>query len=70
MLLSSPLQLYGDKDGTWLHSLAWGVDDGAVEERRLSKSLSCGKTFRGSHALKDMEAVAKWLGELGEAACV
>jgi hypothetical protein len=37
-----------------------------VEERRLPKSINCGKTFRGRQALVDAPAVHKWLLELGE----
>lgn len=36
-----------------------------VTERKLPKSLSCGKTFRGAQALRDMDSVAQWLLELG-----
>ena len=39
--------------------------DDAVEERKLAKSVSCGKTFRGRHALRDLDAVRSWLLELG-----
>jgi hypothetical protein len=42
--------------------------DDAVEERRLPKSISCGKTFRGRHSLRDAAALHKWLLELGEGA--
>lgn len=40
--------------------------DDAVEERKLPKSLNCGKSFRGRQALRDLDAVHKWLLELGE----
>lgn len=59
------LQLFGEKDGTWLFALARGVDDGEFTARTLPKSLSCGKSFRGNYALTTMEAVTRWLGELG-----
>jgi DNA polymerase eta len=56
--------VFGEKDGRWLYSLARGIDDTEVEERRLAKSISCGKTFRGAYALKDIESVHTWLLEL------
>jgi hypothetical protein len=40
--------------------------DDAVEERKLPKSVSCSKTFRGNHALGDLQAVHTWMLELGE----
>lgn len=39
--------------------------DDTVEERKLAKSVSCGKTFRGRQALRDLHAVHTWLLELG-----
>ncbi len=56
--------VFGEKDGLWLFSLARGIDDGEVEERRLVKSVSCGKTFRGQNALTDLDSVHTWLLEL------
>ena len=55
---------FGDKDGQWLFNLARGVDDMEVEERRLPKSISCGKTFRGKFGLSSIEAIHTWLLEL------
>lgn len=55
---------FGEKDGRWLFSLARGIDDAEVEERRLAKSTSCGKTFRGKYALTDIDSVHTWLLEL------
>lgn len=55
---------FGEKDGRWLFGLARGIDDGEVEERRLPKSVSCGKTFRGASALGDDASVHRWLLEL------
>ena len=57
-------QVFGEKDGRWLFSLARGIDDAEVEERRLAKSTSCGKTFRGKYALTEIESVHTWLLEL------
>ncbi|GAB4815654.1 hypothetical protein N2152v2_002700 [Parachlorella kessleri] len=57
-------QLFGEKDESWLYALARGVDDGEVTERTLPKSLSCGKTFRGNHALVEVDSVHRWLLEL------
>lgn len=56
--------LYGTKDAKWLFDLARGIDDQDVEERKLPKSVSCGKTFRGDAALADIESVHGWLLEL------
>ena len=39
--------------------------DDVVEERKLAKSLNCGKTFRGRHSLRDLDSVHTWLLELG-----
>lgn len=56
----------GEKDAAWLAGLCRGVDGEEVVERRLPKSQSCGKTFRGRRsALADLNAVRHWLGELG-----
>lgn len=57
-------QTFGEKDGRWLFSLARGIDDAEVEERRLAKSTSCGKTFRGKYALTEIDSVHTWLLEL------
>ena len=56
--------LYGEKDGRWLHSLARGIDDGEVSSRRTPKSISCGKTFRGNTSLTSFDLVDKWMKEL------
>ena len=58
------VNIFGEKDGRWLFGLARGIDDGEVEERRLPKSVSCGKTFRGASALVDDSSVHRWLLEL------
>ncbi|KFM23101.1 DNA polymerase eta [Auxenochlorella protothecoides] len=57
----------GEKDAAWLGGLCRGVDGEEVVERRLPKSQSCGKTFRGRRsALADLNAVRHWLGVLGK----
>ena len=56
--------LYGEKSGRWVYNLARGIDDGEVAARRVPKSISCGKTFRGNTALTCFDAVLKWLTEL------
>ncbi|KAL4860199.1 DNA polymerase eta [Chlorella vulgaris] len=56
---------FGDKDSQWLAAVAHGITDDAVEERKLPKSVSCSKTFRGNHALGDLQAVHTWMLELG-----
>jgi DNA polymerase eta len=55
---------FGEDDGRRLAALARGVDALGVEERRLPRSVSCGKTFRGPDALRDEAAVRRWLGAL------
>ena len=50
-------------------SCAAPAADDAVEQRALPKSVSCGKTFRGRHALRDMHDVHRWLLELGGCGC-
>ncbi|KAL4434375.1 hypothetical protein ABPG75_000816 [Micractinium tetrahymenae] len=57
--------VFGEKDAQWLAALARGVTDDSVEERKLAKSISCGKTFRGRQALRDLDVVHSWLLELG-----
>lgn len=68
--LASLRALYGDADADWLFKLVRGVDGDTVEDRRLAKSVSCGKTFYGHNNLRSMEQVHTWLrqlaGELAE----
>ncbi|KAL4428594.1 hypothetical protein ABPG77_008906 [Micractinium sp. CCAP 211/92] len=67
-LASTPLPrleaVFGEKDAQLLAALARGITDDTVEERKLAKSVSCGKTFRGRQALRDLHAVHTWLLEL------
>lgn len=49
--------LFGQEAAAGVARLAAGMDDGEVTPRMAPKSLSCGKTFRGSSALKDMAQV-------------
>lgn len=56
--------VFGEKDGLWLYNLVRGNDDAEVEERKLPKSVSCGKTFRGANTITDLESVHSWLREL------
>jgi nucleotidyltransferase/DNA polymerase involved in DNA repair len=37
----------GVQDAQWLQRLAQGKDGEGVKPRTLTKSISCGKTFRG-----------------------
>lgn len=62
--LSKLEALYGEKDAQWLFALCRGVDDSEVEQRKLPKSVSCGKTFRGRNALDSVDAAHTWLLEL------
>jgi len=62
--LSKLESLYGEKDAARLYSLARGIDNTEVAERKLAKSISCGKTFTGSNQLEDLSAVHGWLLEL------
>lgn len=48
-----------------LYRLARGQDGERVAERRLAKSVGCGKTFRGPAALRDLAAAHRWLLEVG-----
>jgi DNA polymerase eta len=56
--------LYGESDAAWLFKLVRGVDDDSVEDRRLAKSVSCGKTFFGNNNLREMEQIHRWLRQL------
>lgn len=56
--------VFGEKDGLWLYNIVRGSDDAEVEERKLPKSVSCGKTFRGANTITDLDSVYCWLREL------
>ena len=43
---------------TWLWNIARGKNGDEVKGRVLPKSHSCGKTFAGPKALKDMSSVS------------
>ena len=49
-----------------LYRLARGVDDEEVKPRTLPKSISCGKTFRGASALRDLATTRTWLLQVGD----
>lgn len=49
---------YGEEHAAWLSDLARGVDAAEVTPRLLTKSLSCGKTFRGNKALMALDSGA------------
>lgn len=42
------MQHFGSKTAQWLIALSNGLDDEPVTNRRLSKSIGCGKNFRGT----------------------
>ncbi|KAI5072525.1 hypothetical protein GOP47_0012631 [Adiantum capillus-veneris] len=56
--------LYGVNTGTWLWSTARGLSGDEVKSRTLPKSHSCGKTFPGPKALKNLDDVKHWIREL------
>ncbi len=56
--------LYGADTADWLFKLVRGVDEDQVEDRRLAKSVSCGKTFYGHNNLRSLEQVLTWLKQL------
>ncbi|XP_018496659.1 DNA polymerase eta [Galendromus occidentalis] len=63
---SKLIQLYGDKTGRWLHSLSFGYDSEAVENRLLAKSIGCAKTFPGKLCLTTVTEMSKWVNNLSE----
>lgn len=52
----------------WLHDCAMGIDTEPVLERLLSKSIGCGKNFRGKQALGKLADVEHWVKVLCEEA--
>lgn len=56
--------MYGINTGTWLWNIARGMSGDEVKARTLPKSHSCGKTFPGPQALKNLGVVEHWLKEL------
>jgi DNA polymerase eta len=67
-LASQPLprleQLFGNSTALWLWKISRGMDEDKVEDRKLAKSLSCGKTFYGRTSLRTFKEVERWLLEL------
>ncbi|RLM92482.1 DNA polymerase eta [Panicum miliaceum] len=57
---------YGVNTGTWLWKIARGISGEEVEDRLLSMSHGCGKTFPGPKALKNSASVKGWLDQLCE----
>uniref|UniRef100_T1ILF2 DNA polymerase eta n=1 Tax=Strigamia maritima TaxID=126957 RepID=T1ILF2_STRMM len=55
---------FGDKLGSWLFDLARGIDFEAVNPRQLPKSIGCSKNFAGKTALKKIDEVKHWVGQL------
>ncbi|KAH9522880.1 hypothetical protein DERF_006432 [Dermatophagoides farinae] len=55
---------FDDKTAEWLYDLANGFDNEQVSDRRLTKSLGCGKNFRGKNALNRIEDVDHWIKAL------
>ncbi|KAM7540381.1 hypothetical protein Aperf_G00000046223 [Anoplocephala perfoliata] len=62
--LSSLIEDYGEKTGTWLYELCRGRDYQAVSVRTLVKSIACSKNFIGKAALKTDEEIRHWLTSL------
>lgn len=38
---------FDERTAKWLHDMSSGLDDEPVVDRRISKSIGCGKNFRG-----------------------
>mmetsp|Transcript_3520 Transcript_3520/g.4566 ORF Transcript_3520/g.4566 Transcript_3520/m.4566 type:complete len:716 (-) Transcript_3520:146-2293(-) len=55
--------LFGEETGHWLWQVSHGIDVSEVQQRVQSKSISCGKTFRGRNALRSLDMVEKWIKE-------
>eukprot|EP00201_Polytomella_parva_P011870 CAMPEP_0175055644 /NCGR_PEP_ID=MMETSP0052_2-20121109/10203_1 /TAXON_ID=51329 ORGANISM="Polytomella parva, Strain SAG 63-3" /NCGR_SAMPLE_ID=MMETSP0052_2 /ASSEMBLY_ACC=CAM_ASM_000194 /LENGTH=600 /DNA_ID=CAMNT_0016320529 /DNA_START=140 /DNA_END=1939 /DNA_ORIENTATION=+ len=56
----------GAAAATQILLLARGIDAFAVESRSTTKSISCGKTFRGVAALTQLPPIFAWLGQLAQ----
>ncbi|KAJ6221629.1 hypothetical protein RDWZM_000174 [Blomia tropicalis] len=50
----------------WLHQLTMGIDDEIVTNRKLSKSIGCGKNFPGKNALSKPQDIKHWINVLCE----
>ncbi|XP_034481905.1 DNA polymerase eta [Drosophila innubila] len=53
-----------EKNGTWLHNIARGIDLEAVTPRFYSKSIGCCKKFPGRNNITGLKSLQHWLGEL------
>ncbi|KAM8708236.1 hypothetical protein ACLKA7_015240 [Drosophila subpalustris] len=53
-----------EKNGTWLHNIARGIDLEAVTPRFYSKSIGCCKKFPGRNNITGLKTLEHWLGEL------
>nr|XP_027193670.1 DNA polymerase eta-like [Dermatophagoides pteronyssinus] len=55
---------FDNKTAEWLNDLANGLDNEPVSDRRLTKSIGCGKNFRGKMALCKQSDVNQWINSL------
>ncbi|XP_024453355.2 DNA polymerase eta isoform X2 [Populus trichocarpa] len=55
---------FGINTGTWLWSIARGINGEEVQGRLLPKSHGAGKSFPGPRALKTIASVQHWLNQL------
>ncbi|XP_030571470.1 DNA polymerase eta [Drosophila novamexicana] len=53
-----------EKNGSWLHNIARGIDLEAVTPRFYSKSIGCCKKFPGRNNITGLKTLQHWLGEL------
>lgn len=54
-------QFFDSKTAKWLQKLACGYDDEPVLDRKIAKSIGCGKMFRGKNALVKWSDIHKWI---------
>ncbi|KPM05566.1 DNA polymerase eta-like protein [Sarcoptes scabiei] len=57
-------QFFDSKTAKWLQKLACGYDDEPVLDRKIAKSIGCGKMFRGKNALVKWSDIHKWIQNL------
>jgi len=62
-----PTASFNAKENTakWIHDACRGICHEPVESRLQSKSIGCGKTFRGPSTLRTMSAIENYVAKLG-----
>ncbi|OTF69947.1 hypothetical protein BLA29_005050 [Euroglyphus maynei] len=55
---------FDNRTAEWLYDLSNGIDNEPVSDRRITKSIGCGKNFRGKNALSRIEDINQWIQAL------